>query len=444
MIFSAFEIFYITVNATSPTVNDNQTITGGCSGTFTCSGYLSVNVGDIILVAVMQNGGSNGTTTVADLDLNNYTQIAPDGTANYPSISCNACFGVGFSGIWLFEANATFSNPTLLITSTVTTTGGTVMKLYDISFAPYNPAIILKSKDTTTTGYLPSSHLSLGTYTTVGNSMSIGFLMAAPQSSYFTDNGYALINGQTYPYAYGNVQISSYSYIASGSTTVSYNGTANLFSWYQGHIGIILDFGSGGGTTTTGGIHATDAFDLRDSAIPIGLIIKSLTDTMHITESTISGINSFISFLTEHFNIHESVSRFLNNFGVLVDAFNFNDATSGFLKIYNIITTTITSIIQVIGTGSCPSGSCFHYSSGSTLDNILTDVVAPMIMIAATIFGFIYMGIKSFSIVVMVATFVILMLAYGNIIPSWFTLLTIIFISAALARLIINMFSGGE
>lgn len=76
----------------------------------------------------------------------------------------------------------------------------------------------------------------------------------------------------------------------------------------------------------------------------------------------------------------------------------------------------------------------------------MEDLLFPLIFILGTIFGFMYIGLKFFGVSVMIATFILLGLAYIGIIPSYFTLLSIVAVGAALTKMISGMIgdSGGE
>ena len=119
------------------------------------------------------------------------------------------------------------------------------------------------------------------------------------------------------------------------------------------------------------------------------------------------------------------------------DTFNLSDTLlTSISNIIKVITTTMTSIITVIG-NTCTGGSCYN-GDGS----IYSIVIIPAILIIVTGFGFMYMGVKFFGVFVMVESFVLLSLSLLGIIPTWFTLLVILFVSAAMTRIVISFFRG--
>ena len=111
----------------------------------------------------------------------------------------------------------------------------------------------------------------------------------------------------------------------------------------------------------------------------------------------------------------------------------------GITTITSYVTSVITQIAQ-----SCSGSSCYQNANATGNEFLAEYIIFPAIFIFGTVFGFIYMGIKSFGIVTLITTFMILGLAYIGIIPSYFTLLTIIIVGAALTKLISSMFGGNQ
>jgi hypothetical protein len=129
--------------------------------------------------------------------------------------------------------------------------------------------------------------------------------------------------------------------------------------------------------------------------------------------------------------------------GKISDSFHFIDLVPNAHSTITTIYITITHVITVLGT-ACNGGSCYIPTGASLSDEIVTELIFPILMIAGTGFGFLRMAPKSFGILVMIESFVMLCLAYIGIIPSWFTLLIILFVASALARLIISFFGSGQ
>jgi hypothetical protein len=127
----------------------------------------------------------------------------------------------------------------------------------------------------------------------------------------------------------------------------------------------------------------------------------------------------------------------------VVDKFMVTEASAikAFLQV--TITSLITNTITQIG-ANCGGNSCYINANATGNELIFEYVVFPAVFIFGTIFGFIYMGIKAFGVTVLLMSFLTLGLAYIGIIPSYFTLLTIIMVGAALTKLLTGMFNGGS
>lgn len=161
----------------------------------------------------------------------------------------------------------------------------------------------------------------------------------------------------------------------------------------------------------------------------------TLTDVSQIFHFGISGIDGFI--FGEH--------SILKSLGIIkvFDTFNMIDSILINRNTLTTITTLITdTITQIVAT--CSGSACYQNPSATGMEAIAEDVIFPLIFIAGTVFGFLYMGIKFFGIAVMISTFIILGLAYIGIIPSYFTLLTIIAVGAALTKMISGMLGGNN
>lgn len=127
----------------------------------------------------------------------------------------------------------------------------------------------------------------------------------------------------------------------------------------------------------------------------------------------------------------------------VVDTFKFIDFN---LLNRNAITTVTTFITETVNqlVNNCSGSSCYQNPNATGMEAIAEDVIFPLMFIVGTVFGFLYMGIKFFGISVMIATFIILGLAYIGIIPSYFTLLSIVAVAAALTKMIRGMIGGSE
>jgi len=121
-----------------------------------------------------------------------------------------------------------------------------------------------------------------------------------------------------------------------------------------------------------------------------------------------------------------------------IDGFSFSDASSGILNGITTVTTYVTSIITQLA-NSCAGSSCYVNAGAGLSESLAENIIFPLIFILGTVFGFMYMGLRFFGVMIMVATFILLGLAYIGIIPSYFTLLTIIGVGAALTKMISGM-----
>jgi hypothetical protein len=166
--------------------------------------------------------------------------------------------------------------------------------------------------------------------------------------------------------------------------------------------------------------------------IPLTLLIASFA-TMVIADITLSDIWNWSEKVVIINGANPNIS--------ISDAFNWAESLGSFgQQLIVTVTTTVVSTIQVIGTGQCGS-SCFNYG-GNFYGVLMTEVVAPIVIIMANAFGLMYMGIKTIGAIITIESFVIMVIAYIGIIPSWFNLLIIILVSAALAKLLIGFFKG--
>lgn len=175
----------------------------------------------------------------------------------------------------------------------------------------------------------------------------------------------------------------------------------------------------------------------------------NLSDDFGLTESiqVNGGIGSAFVSISDTINFIDSnpVLNSIAQIGIHVaDDLGLREFATVLAQTQTIIITTIYSIITQIGNvGNGCTNSCYT-NTNDLISTITTEVIFPLMLIAGTGFGFMYMGFKTFGVIVMIESFVILMLAYAQIVPSWFTLLIIIFVSAALAKLVGGLFSNGD
>lgn len=163
-----------------------------------------------------------------------------------------------------------------------------------------------------------------------------------------------------------------------------------------------------------------------------------LINFTHITyASSPASCTSNSCFASDAFTFKEST--FLSHFELAVlDSIKFADSSTALNTFILSVTTLITSTITILG-NICTGSSCYVNVNATGMEALAEQVIFPLIFIMGTIFGFLYMGLKFFGIVVMVATFIILGLAYIGIIPSYFTLLSIVAVGAALTKMISGM-----
>lgn len=169
--------------------------------------------------------------------------------------------------------------------------------------------------------------------------------------------------------------------VCSGSDTVAFSDATNLFHAL---------------------INAADKFTIKEKTIGVVQIMVKIIDKFMVTESAI--LKSFIQ-----------------------------------TTITSFITQTITQIAQ-----NCAGSSCYTNPNATGTELIVEFVIFPAVFIFGTIFGFMYMGIRAFGVAVLIMTFLTLGLAYIGIIPSYFTLLTIIMVGAALTKLLTGLFGGSS
>lgn len=169
-------------------------------------------------------------------------------------------------------------------------------------------------------------------------------------------------------------------------------------------------------------------------AVSFIILVNFISHSSYATSASCS-TNSCFTTDSMTFSDKSGLFRFVLS---AFDSFKFNEIASGLSSAIITITSLITSTINVLGV-QCSGSSCYQNANGGLLETIVEDILFPMIFIIGTIFGFMYIGVKFFGISVMVATFIILGLAYIGIIPSYFTLLTIIAVGAALTKMISGM-----
>jgi len=160
-----------------------------------------------------------------------------------------------------------------------------------------------------------------------------------------------------------------------------------------------------------------------------------LSDSFHMSDS-INVPQKII--MVDLFHMSDTLGNVITNaFHAFTDAFHMLDAWK-LGSIVTVVYTTITDYITVLGqSNSCGTQNCF------TMGDAYTTVVIPAIIIVVTGFGFMYMGVKSFGVFILIESFVLLMLSLLQIIPSYFTLLIILFTSAALTKMVVGFFRGG-
>lgn len=168
--------------------------------------------------------------------------------------------------------------------------------------------------------------------------------------------------------------------------------------------------------------------------IALLLIVNFTSDKVVATSNTCS-TNSCFTTDSMTFTDRAGLFRFVLS---VFDSLRINEIASGLSSVITTMTNYITSTITILG-GQCSGSSCYQNVNGGLLETIVEDILFPMIFILGTVFGFFYIGIKFFGVSVMVATFILLGLAYIGIIPSYFTLLSIIAVGAALTKLISGM-----
>ena len=137
------------------------------------------------------------------------------------------------------------------------------------------------------------------------------------------------------------------------------------------------------------------------------------------------------------------INNFKNSMIKIIDSMSIIESSILNGNIVTTVTTYVTSVIDQL-VASCSGSSCYSNASATGMEAIAEQIIFPLIFILGTVFGFMYMGLKFFGISVMVATFILLGLAYIGIIPSYFTLLTIIAVGAALTKMVNGMLGNSQ
>jgi hypothetical protein len=160
-----------------------------------------------------------------------------------------------------------------------------------------------------------------------------------------------------------------------------------------------------------------------------------LSDSFHMSDS-INVPQKII--MVDLFHMSDTLGNVITNaLHAFADAFHMLDAWN-LGSIVTTVYTTVTDFVTVLGqSDSCGAQNCF------TMGDAYTTVVIPALIIVVTGFGFMYMGVKSFGVFILVESFVLLMLSLLQIIPSYFTLLIILLTSAALTKMVVGFFRGG-
>lgn len=163
-----------------------------------------------------------------------------------------------------------------------------------------------------------------------------------------------------------------------------------------------------------------------------------LGDSFHLVDSiTIP----HTQFFNDAFHLVDSIT--IAGIHIFNDAFNLMDSLISSLTNLNIVTIT-TTLTQLVLGQTCSGVNCYSTNGANNFDNTMTQIIMPAMLILVTGFGFMYMGVKSFGVFIVIETFVILMLAYIGIIPSWFSLLVILFVGAAFTKLLLGFFRGSQ
>ena len=201
---------------------------------------------------------------------------------------------------------------------------------------------------------------------------------------------------------------------------------------------LVIGFiGANAGTFTcaTNVCTGSDGFTIGDSS---GLFHFTLSGFDGITIKESGMINAATKLIIKDAIRFADSGSFRTAIIKVLDKIVFGDFTSTLSSVISTTTILITETITKI-LNSCSGSSCYVNPNAGNMEALAEQIIFPLIFIMGTVFGFLYMGLKFFGVSVMIATFILIGLAYIGIIPSYFTLLSIIAVGAALTKMISGM-----
>lgn len=167
-----------------------------------------------------------------------------------------------------------------------------------------------------------------------------------------------------------------------------------------------------------------DAFDFFD------YLVLTLGQALHLTDS---------------FHLTDSLSSILLGIANIpfMDSFNLASVTPQ-IVISNPICSNPFVTSTICNPQSQGTGFLNFFDTGSTLGIVTTRLGIPIALIVGTIFIPAKWGVKSFYFIFPIVNFLILAMAWIGIIPPFFIIVDIIVVSAGIAFIVIQLFTGSS